>query len=88
MKFRFLILFLFFISPLYSTFGQEFIQEQTLRFKHFSVTEGLSQSSVLCILQDNNGFIWFGTRDGLNKYDGYSFKTYRYDSENEKVNIN
>ena len=78
-----LILFLnLFLNPL---FGQEDLQEQTLKFKHFSISEGLSQSSTLCILQDTNGFLWFGTRDGLNKYDGYSFKTYRYDSQDENT---
>ena len=36
--------------------------------------EGVSQSIVKCILQDKKGFIYFGTEDGLNRYDGYSFK--------------
>jgi len=49
-----------------------------LRFEHISLEQGLSQSSVLCILQDSKGFMWFGTEDGLNKYDGYSFTVYRH----------
>ncbi|PQJ81250.1 hypothetical protein BTO16_01030 [Polaribacter glomeratus] len=53
-------------------------KNQLLKFKQFSLTEGLSQSSVLCILQDSKGFLWFGTRDGLNKYDGHTFTSYRY----------
>jgi ligand-binding sensor domain-containing protein len=42
-------------------------------FERISIEEGLSQSIVECILQDSRGFMWFGTQDGLNKYDGYRF---------------
>ncbi len=54
---------------------------QRIKFEHISLEHGLSQSSVLCILQDSKGFMWFGTRDGLNKYDGYDFVVYRHDPE-------
>lgn len=40
---------------------------------------GLAQNTVYCILQDNQGFMWFGTKDGLSRYDGYQFKNYRND---------
>src|SRR5919202_3918587 len=43
------------------------------QFEHLSVKDGLSHNSVNCILQDREGFLWFGTNDGLNKYDGYVF---------------
>ncbi|HLP15877.1 MAG TPA: two-component regulator propeller domain-containing protein [Bacteroidota bacterium] len=46
-------------------------------FSHFSVVEGLSQNSVWTMLRDKQGFFWFGTDDGLNKYDGYRFVMYR-----------
>jgi len=49
----------------------------TLSFSHLNLEEGLSQSSVKCILQDQRGFIWLGTEDGLNRYDGYTFTVYR-----------
>ncbi|MCF8335357.1 MAG: hypothetical protein K9H65_02025 [Bacteroidales bacterium] len=39
---------------------------------------GLSQSSVFSIDQDKKGFVWIGTRDGLNRYDGYDFDVYKY----------
>lgn len=54
-----------------------------LRFKSFSTHEGLSQSSVLSMTQDAQGFIWMGTKDGLNRLDGYNFKTYKNELGNE-----
>lgn len=42
-------------------------------FDHLSVEDGLSNNSVNCLLQDREGFMWFGTNDGLNKYDGWAF---------------
>lgn len=52
-------------------------QENQIRFKRLTIEDGLSQSSVLCILQDSKGFMWFGTEDGLNRYDGYNFKVFK-----------
>jgi len=46
-------------------------------FTHYSSEEGLSQNSVMRIVEDRNGFMWFATWDGLNKFDGYTFKTYK-----------
>jgi signal transduction histidine kinase/ligand-binding sensor domain-containing protein/DNA-binding response OmpR family regulator len=45
--------------------------------RHLGINQGLSNNSVRCIYQDRNGFIWFGTYDGLNRYDGYDFKVFR-----------
>jgi len=53
-----------------------------IKFEHLTVADGLSQSVVLCILQDSQGFMWFGTEDGLNKYDGYKFTVYKHDPDN------
>src|SRR6476469_572646 len=55
-------------------------KQNKLRFEHLGIDQGLSQSNVMCILQDSRGFMWFGTRDGLNKYDGYKFTVYKYDA--------
>ena len=53
-------------------------------FKHYEVEHGLSNNTVLCSIQDKKGFMWFGTIDGLNRFDGYSFKTFRNDPANPK----
>jgi ligand-binding sensor domain-containing protein/serine phosphatase RsbU (regulator of sigma subunit) len=51
--------------------------QQRINFRHLNVDNGLSQSSVTVIFQDKKGFMWFGTQDGLNRYDGYGFKVFR-----------
>jgi signal transduction histidine kinase/ligand-binding sensor domain-containing protein/DNA-binding response OmpR family regulator len=54
-------------------------QNKDIKFKHLSSDDGLSQNFVSSILQDQKGFMWFGTKDGLNRYDGYSFVVYQND---------
>ena len=51
-----------------------------IRFTRLSTPEGLSQNRVEHIVQDDQGFMWFGTENGLNRYDGYSFRVFRHDS--------
>jgi len=53
----------------------------TVRFERMTVEDGLSQNAVLTILQDQKGFMWFGTEDGLNKFDGYNFSVFKHDPE-------
>jgi ligand-binding sensor domain-containing protein/signal transduction histidine kinase len=53
-------------------------QAPRARFTHLTNLDGLSQSTVQAILKDRYGFMWFGTQDGLNRYDGYTFKIYRH----------
>ena len=53
------------------------------RFEHFDTEDGLSQATVSSILCDKNGFLWIGTRNGLNRYDGYNFKVYNQKSEHQ-----
>ncbi len=48
-------------------------------FENISVKDGLSQLSVISIFQDSKGYMWFGTRDGLNRYDGYDFEIFRHE---------
>lgn len=52
-------------------------QKNNFSFDHLGIREGLSQSYVNCVVQDKQGFMWFGTQDGLNKYDGYHFKVFK-----------
>ena len=54
-------------------------------FKNITAADGLSQHSVNSIAQDHQGFLWFATNDGLNKYDGYSFKVFRPDPSDAKA---
>ena len=58
------------------------------RFERISVLDGLSQSQVLAIAQDQDGFMWFGTQDGLNRYDGYQFQIFRTDSDQHPLSDN
>jgi len=48
-----------------------------IHFGHLTIQNGLSQGSAMAMLQDQKGFLWIGTEDGLNRYDGYGFKIYR-----------
>ena len=59
-----------------------YAKERHYYFESFSVEDGLSQSTVNDILQDNKGFLWFGTKDGLNRYDGLSFRQFKHDRSN------
>jgi len=55
-----------------------------LIFDYLGVKEGLSQGTVWCILKDHKGYIWFGTVDGLNRYDGLSFMVFHHDVDDPK----
>jgi PAS domain S-box-containing protein len=55
-----------------------YAQASSPRFIRLTSADGLSNDIVRCILQDDQGFMWFGTNDGLNKYDGYTFTVYRH----------
>jgi len=69
----------FSISAGISISNSIFAQSQDLEFERISLQQGLSQTSVFSIVQDRQGFLWFGTQDGLNKYDGYKFTVYHRD---------
>ncbi len=57
------------------SFGTTLAQEYY--FRHYEVADGLSHNTVHCAVQDIHGFLWFGTKNGLNRFDGYSFKSYK-----------
>ena len=62
-----------------------FSQATNIKFKHISIKEGLSQSTINAMAQDEMGFMWFATQDGLNRYDGYEFTTYKHEVEDSNT---
>ncbi len=61
--------------------GQVAAQQRDVKFTRYGVDQGLSQNNVIDIIEDRLGFIWVGTEDGLNVFDGYAFTTFRKDQE-------
>ena len=74
---------LFLTLTLFSTIDTIRASDRIVRFTHLSAKDGLSMNSVHSILEDSQGFMWFGTRLGLDRYDGKAFKTFSYDPRNE-----
>ena len=72
-KFCYIFILLLY-SPLFAN-----PKTQDIQFDHITTDDGLSNNCVMSILQDSRGFIWFGTSDGLNRWDGYSFKIFIHD---------
>ncbi len=58
---------------------ESYAQTQMLRFEHITAEQGLPDNTALCSMQDSKGFLWFGTYNGLCRYDGYNFTTYQFD---------
>lgn len=75
MQFKSLIVFLVLICQFHSF-------SQTKRFQHLTDADGISQSEVYSFLEDSRGFMWIGTLDGLNRYDGYETKVFNIDKNN------
>ena len=80
MKNTFCVLVCFFIT----IFCQAQSVEEHYYFKNLSIRNGLSQNTVNAILQDRKGFMWLGTKDGLNRYDGLSFRKFKHDAANPR----
>lgn len=72
-KQKYVVLLLFFFLFLTRSFGQE----ETFQVTKFDETSGLQSNAVNAMLQDSRGYLWFGTSNGLYRYDGYSFKVFR-----------
>ena len=84
MKNRFLYSFILLICFSSALNAQEYMDKgEDFKFQHFTSSKGLSQRSVMAILQDKKGYVWFGTRDGLNKFDGNKFVVYRHNSQDK-----
>ncbi|MCA5606817.1 two-component regulator propeller domain-containing protein [Bacteroides fragilis] len=80
MKNTFCVLACFFIT----IFCQAQSVEEHYYFKNLSIRNGLSQNTVNAILQDRKRFMWLGTKDGLNRYDGLSFRKFKHDAANPR----
>ncbi len=61
-----------------------FSQIKDLHFKGLSVENGLPENFATCVLQDKRGYIWFGTQNGLVRYDGYKVKVYNLNTPEKK----
>ena len=57
------------------------LSENKPTFIKYGVESGIAQNTVYCILQDKQGFMWFGTKDGLSRFDGSQFRNYRNDKK-------
>ncbi len=73
---------IFFLPVLNSSSFNLIASEQELKFTNFTIEDGLSHSKVNCVYQDTQGFLWFGTNEGLNQYNGHQFTIFQQDPDN------
>ena len=71
------------LIALFGTTSALWAVAKPMRFEHLTMEDGLSQSAVLSIFQDRQGFMWFGTENGLNRFDGYEFTVFTNDRLDE-----
>lgn len=74
-----------FISLLICSFSSK---AQSYFFRNYTVESGLSNNTVYCSVQDKNGFLWFGTKDGVNRFDGYHFKVFNMNEDGRSIETN
>ncbi len=64
-----------------SVVDKSYASLDNLTFKNMNIEKGISQSTVEVLFQDSKGYIWLGTNDGLNRYNGYEYKIYNYEED-------
>lgn len=77
-----ILLFLLFVDTAHSGIHND------LKFNHIGIAQGLSHATVSAIAQDLQGYMWIATPDGLNRYDGYSFRVYRHEYDDNSIATN
>jgi signal transduction histidine kinase/ligand-binding sensor domain-containing protein/DNA-binding response OmpR family regulator len=75
--------FYIFITVVFVLYDNAFGQSSQYRFSQLDIGNGLSHNQVNSIFKDSEGFMWFGTASGLNRFDGYTFKVFKHDSNNK-----
>jgi ligand-binding sensor domain-containing protein/two-component sensor histidine kinase len=78
MKYISAVLIISILLPFNITAETPVLDQKTLNFESLTINDGLSQGMINCIIQDRFGFMWFATRDGLNRYDGHRFVVYQH----------
>ncbi|MCK4344957.1 MAG: hypothetical protein KAX05_06685, partial [Bacteroidales bacterium] len=81
---RLITLFFFFLAFAFIINAQKkdyLSRSPGIKFEKIGIEQGLSQMTINCIIQDRKGFLWIGTSDGLNKFDGYSITNYYYNPD-------
>src|SRR5437868_9903681 len=71
------LLFFLFLS-LHAFLSSLFAQSNQASFQHLSIEDGLSDNRINCMVQDDEGFMWIGTEDGLNRYNGFTSKIFHH----------
>lgn len=80
--------YILFLLGLFGIVMSSFSQDINRRIRHYTTLEDLSQNTIDCILRDSRGFMWFGTWNGLNRFDGYHFTVYKADNQANSLSNN
>ena len=82
-RYAHILITVFFLRPFFVT--PSFAQYDDLEFEHITITDGLPDNNIRWIFQDHLGFLWFGTNNGLVKYDGYKMTVYKEDIDDTTI---
>ena len=83
-----IILFLLSIIIFNSCLLESYASNKNITFNNLNIEQGISQSTAEIIFQDSKGYIWIGTSDGLNRYNGYEYKIYNYEEGKNSISHN